>query len=331
MKEDVTGTAYVVTTAYAEPTLNAVSQTSIYQINDPDIKPVSDQELEDMVARLLAVAHASGKNVTIENNGVPAYGMGGYRSIAHIRPNYPTARATMTEMVRRLNGEAVQPVAGVTRDTMVPRPLKAAEVPWPNAGDAFRAMLQIDPALLPHHRVVELVREMDRRFMQLWDKIGFERVNGLVDYSKLQQVEVPTLYPVISQALSSGNNYYLSVFESRYSRGTVAMLAFDMQFPLIVEDYFSGGDEDDAYIGGLTRLEHYPLAVGDNVHEALRNLDKKLRGITITKNTPPFLTWLKYVTDVNDRVKEQKVYEIVAVEAEMILDEQLEAANASGV
>jgi excinuclease UvrABC nuclease subunit len=42
------------------------------------------------------------------------------------------------------------------------------------------------PELLTNKALVNLVRQLDRRFMQLVEKVDFERANELVDYSKLK-------------------------------------------------------------------------------------------------------------------------------------------------
>lgn len=44
-----------------------------------------------------------------------------------------------------------------------------------------------DPGSNIPDEAAELVRELDRRFMQLWDKVTFESKHNLVDYEKLSK------------------------------------------------------------------------------------------------------------------------------------------------
>lgn len=34
--------------------------------------------------------------------------------------------------------------------------------------------------------IIHLIKELDRRFVQLWDKVAFERVHELTDYGRLR-------------------------------------------------------------------------------------------------------------------------------------------------
>jgi hypothetical protein len=134
---------------------------------------------------------------------------------------------------------------------------------------------------------------------------------------------------VVNQAITSGNNYYLHIFESRYSRGTIALLVFEQEFAVEVEESFSGGDSDNSYIGGLLQLAYYPCAAGDSVLDAIAKLNQKLQGITPTENTPPFLAWLTYVGKVNERIGHDMEFETVARQQEKMLEEKLKEAHAS--
>lgn len=42
-----------------------------------------------------------------------------------------------------------------------------------------------DVNLLSREEMISLIKELDRRFIQLWDKVIFERDRNLVDYNKL--------------------------------------------------------------------------------------------------------------------------------------------------
>lgn len=64
-------------------------------------------------------------------------------------------------------------------------PLKAAEAYWDPAKPEVIALLGQNPEGLSKEDLLVLVRELDRRFMQLWDKVAFERQHGLVDYGQL--------------------------------------------------------------------------------------------------------------------------------------------------
>lgn len=48
-------------------------------------------------------------------------------------------------------------------------------------------LLKKDLKYLNEEELRTLVSELDRRFMQLWDKVVFEREHELVDYSKLNK------------------------------------------------------------------------------------------------------------------------------------------------
>lgn len=66
-------------------------------------------------------------------------------------------------------------------------PLKSVDAYWDPANPEVADLLKQAPESLLKDDLVVLVRELDRRFMQLWDKVGFERDKGLVDYGRLAE------------------------------------------------------------------------------------------------------------------------------------------------
>lgn len=71
----------------------------------------------------------------------------------------------------------------------IPQPLRCREVHWADDKPQVKIALQIAPEHLPHDKLVEIVRELDRRFMQLHDKVSFERTHDLVDYGRVMPRE----------------------------------------------------------------------------------------------------------------------------------------------
>jgi len=69
---------------------------------------------------------------------------------------------------------------------MTPPLLKSVVVPWDLSNLEMVAALKVPPDELPRSTLVKLVRELDRRHMQLQDKVGFERTYRLVDYNRLK-------------------------------------------------------------------------------------------------------------------------------------------------
>ena len=56
--------------------------------------------------------------------------------------------------------------------------LRAEKAYWENkVGDVTK---------LSQEQMLDLIKELDRRFIQLWDKVVFEREKGLLDYGKLK-------------------------------------------------------------------------------------------------------------------------------------------------
>ena len=74
--------------------------------------------------------------------------------------------------------------AGVN-DAPEPQPLKAGKAHWDEG--KVKELLQRSPETLDKDEAMLVIRELDRRFMQLWDKVAFEREHGLVDYDKLKK------------------------------------------------------------------------------------------------------------------------------------------------
>jgi hypothetical protein len=49
--------------------------------------------------------------------------------------------------------------------------------------------LQLPPEEWSEETKLFMIRELDRRLVQLWDKVAFERERGLVDYTKLDSIK----------------------------------------------------------------------------------------------------------------------------------------------
>lgn len=65
--------------------------------------------------------------------------------------------------------------------------LKSKNAYWDEGRPEIIESLNQNPKNLEKDALVALVLELDRRFMQLWDKVKFERENNLVDYEKLKK------------------------------------------------------------------------------------------------------------------------------------------------
>ncbi|AME28651.1 hypothetical protein [Burkholderia sp. PAMC 26561] len=63
--------------------------------------------------------------------------------------------------------------------------LRSAKAYWSSDRPDVLSALKVAPELLSNADLVHLIRELDRRFIQLWDKVTFERDHDLVDYSRL--------------------------------------------------------------------------------------------------------------------------------------------------
>lgn len=63
--------------------------------------------------------------------------------------------------------------------------LKARSLPREMLDPEMDAARQLAPEDLPRLTLIRLLRDYDRRLVQLQDKVAFEREHNLVDYSKL--------------------------------------------------------------------------------------------------------------------------------------------------
>jgi len=67
-----------------------------------------------------------------------------------------------------------------------PLSLNAKNAYWSADKPEVIDALEIPPEKMSNEQLLLVVRELDRRFMQLWDKVIFERQHNLVDYAKLK-------------------------------------------------------------------------------------------------------------------------------------------------
>lgn len=65
------------------------------------------------------------------------------------------------------------------------QPLRSQKAYWDAGRPDVIAALTVPPEAMSRADLVQLVRELDRRFMQLADKVAFEGKYGLVDYTKV--------------------------------------------------------------------------------------------------------------------------------------------------
>ena len=65
------------------------------------------------------------------------------------------------------------------------QPLRSRTAYWDAGRPDILSALKVPPEALSHTDLVQLARELDRRFMQLADKVDFERKHDLVNYSPL--------------------------------------------------------------------------------------------------------------------------------------------------
>jgi len=75
------------------------------------------------------------------------------------------------------------PVIGTNPESF--QTLRSASAYWSSDRPDTIAALKVAPEVLSNDDLVQLIRELDRRFIQLWDKVTFERRHDLVDYSRL--------------------------------------------------------------------------------------------------------------------------------------------------
>lgn len=76
---------------------------------------------------------------------------------------------------------------------------------------------QGDITTLSKEELIVLVKELDRRFSQLWDKVIFERDHDLLDYSKLTKgKEMPSLNDVVKETnLRNDDRWWLRALRDR--------------------------------------------------------------------------------------------------------------------
>jgi hypothetical protein len=65
--------------------------------------------------------------------------------------------------------------------------LKCRELFWDPNNVEMVAALKVAPQHLPKPTLVRLVHELNRRLMQMQDKVAFEREHNLVDYNLLEK------------------------------------------------------------------------------------------------------------------------------------------------
>ncbi len=63
--------------------------------------------------------------------------------------------------------------------------LKARSLPRDMLSPEMDAARKVAPEDLPRATLVRLLRDYDRRLVQMQDKVAFEREHELVDYSKI--------------------------------------------------------------------------------------------------------------------------------------------------
>lgn len=66
------------------------------------------------------------------------------------------------------------------------QPLRSKVAYWSKDQKEIIHSLNQSPENLDRESLINLVRELDRRFIQLWDKVAFERERNLVDYERLK-------------------------------------------------------------------------------------------------------------------------------------------------
>ncbi len=72
---------------------------------------------------------------------------------------------------------------------ITPIELKSKKVYWNPNDKIIQRVLESDVDVLNINKndLVHLIKELDRRLLQLWDKVSFERENELVDYSPIKR------------------------------------------------------------------------------------------------------------------------------------------------
>jgi hypothetical protein len=67
--------------------------------------------------------------------------------------------------------------------------LKSSQLYWDPNNVEMVAAMKVAPQHLPKIILERLVKELDRRLMQMHDKVAFEREHGLVNYDLLNKEE----------------------------------------------------------------------------------------------------------------------------------------------
>lgn len=70
-------------------------------------------------------------------------------------------------------------------DIYEPQPLRCRDIHWNDDKPKIKVAIQLAPEHMTHDVLVAVAREMDRRLMQLHDKVVFERDHNLVNYGLL--------------------------------------------------------------------------------------------------------------------------------------------------
>ena len=60
--------------------------------------------------------------------------------------------------------------------------MRSSQAYWDPDKPEIIELLKKDPEQLNKDELIKIVKELDRRFMQLWDKVSYERDNNLVNY-----------------------------------------------------------------------------------------------------------------------------------------------------
>ena len=112
----------------------------------------------------------------------------------HVGPGIESMSLGTGEVYERRSGEGWKPVPDLgdnSVDELSSLPLLRSQKAYWDAGRPdIIVSLKLPPELLNREDLLHLVRELDRRFMQLVDKVNFESKEKLVDYSSLSKPSV---------------------------------------------------------------------------------------------------------------------------------------------
>lgn len=97
----------------------------------------------------------------------------------------PANGETERDVYERKNGGGWFPVPLLGTTTESFQTLRSAKAYWSPDRPDIIAALKVAPEVMCNADLVQLIRELDRRLIQLWDKVTFERDHDLVDYSRL--------------------------------------------------------------------------------------------------------------------------------------------------